>query len=165
MVPLEPASRRAYFAGLAVAIGFRLFALGALWTLNLDPLEDWMVRQSWLVQAPLVVAALAAPFVIPFVAGFLAAFFWRRIRWRFDLQDEKNAIYISTAISTALVAFPFFAVLGWWALFPLLLDIPLFYKGLRRGETFWNSRLGRQFLGDFWTRDEDEEQRKHSKTV
>lgn len=153
MVPLEPTLRRAYFAGFAVAVGFRWFATGGIWGICRLALKlHWRGDLGLVATALLWIIALSAVYFIPFAAGFVATFFWRPIHWRRERHDEKNAL----AGSALLAWLPLLALTSCVVLLPLLFDVWFCEQGARRGRAFWNSRQGRQFLGDFSTRDGEE---------
>ena len=104
-----------------------------------------------MVTALLWMSALSAIYLIPFLSGFLAAFFWRPIRWRSEQHAQINAV----AGSALLAWLPVFALTVGLVLPVMLLDIWFCGQGSKRGLVFWNGCLGRQFLGDFSTRDDE----------
>lgn len=153
MVPLEPAFRRDFWMGFWIGVLFRYFAFGILAALVVGASTVHLSEVGgWLVWTPLALAGLASPLLVPFVAGFFTAYFWRQVLWPDKNKNQCSALWWSTGFSLPLHLF--------FVPFCLLLTVPVDYAccsgGLERGIAFWNGRLGRQFLGDFSTRDEEE---------
>ena len=154
MVPLEPAQRRAYFAGFWTSVGFRYFAYTTLLALITLALRAHLTEgEGWFVWVPLGLSALLSPFVVPFVAGFLGAFFWRHITWNKKTKRKTSAMWLNVGLGL-----PFHLLcLGGCLLATIPLDYVCYSGGIECGTRFWNSRRSRQFLGDFSTRDDEAE--------
>jgi len=152
MVPPDSISRRAYFVGFAVAVGFRWFAVAGFVALHRAVFQA--SRSGLLPRAiaqTLWFSTFASVFFIPFFAGFLAAFWWRRVHWCGDGSDENKTLGAS-----ALLAWCPLLVFSWYAgLFVVALDMWFCGHGVKGGTKFWNSRMSRQFFGDFSTRDDE----------
>lgn len=154
MAPTESASRRAFWQGFVVGLGLRYFAVAIFFALFAAASQLRLSEaMGWIVWTPLIICGLSSPLVIPFLAGFASAYFWRRVTWRDEHKDKSLAIWLS-----ALLFLPFHLLLiGCCLLLSLPIDYALCESGVQRGTQFWNGRSGRQFVGDFSTRDEDEE--------
>ncbi len=156
----ESTSLSTFWLGVVVGIAFRTFAYGILYAGFLLPSirgfppvdNNILAALYWMV----AIATLGAPFWIPFAAGFLSACFWGHL----EAGDYVRAIWLS-AIGFLVVAVALSLILGLGPVIILLflcifLDVGLCGQGADKGNLFWQGQLGRQFLGDFSTRDEDE---------
>lgn len=162
MVPLDLASRRAFWLGLWVGIGFRCFVyLGCLVLLQ-TALSSGLGFGTWrFICWMLALFAAISPLLVPFLAGFSSAFFWSHIVWS-QGEDKPRALWWLT-----LANVPFYLLLtsclfhllflNWLLIVVLPLDYWSCSQGLTTGERFWNSRQGRQFFGDFSNRDDERE--------
>ena len=160
MSPNELARRKAFWSGLLVSVGFRVFAYGFLWFVFsfvashpasfvrwsrvLTPVERF-VGNAAVVSVPL-----------PFITGFLSGYFWRRL----ELREYMKGIWWGAIFFFVLLGWVLVGV-GWgeYIFFEMIfgfLDVTLCLMGAATGCEFWKSRLGRQFLGDFSTRYEAE---------
>ena len=145
-----------FFAGIAVGLAFRAFSYFLLITA-----PSWF---DWHRLPPIPVAVLPviywtmaffSPFWVPFVGGFLSAYFWRCLPTQDYLVATRIGM-IAVAIALLLAS----CVLQLLPLFMLgvllvYIDAGMSASGMEHGAWFWNGRLGRQFMGDFSTRDPD----------
>ena len=142
-----------------MGMGLRYFAFGTLgapgWcasTLHWEDVSRVSNVTAFAVGIPLGLCALASPIVIPFSAGFASAYYWRGVTWDDEGKGVKNALWVS-----AMLFLPFHLLLcGTCLLLTLPIDYAASDSGVKRGAEFWNSHQGRQFFGDFSTRDEDD---------
>ncbi|BCM90126.1 hypothetical protein IAD21_01977 [Abditibacteriota bacterium] len=91
---------------------------------------------------------------IPFAAGFISSYFWRHLQ----AGNYVNAIWVNTIafwLSVFCVA-AYFRANPCVGLIFFYLDVGMCSRGTKHGSKFWSSRLARQFLGDFSTRNDEE---------
>ena len=153
----DESPRRALWMGLVVAVAFRVFAYGVFWV-GLDQLDSRLpspFRRDFVVNT-ICLMVMVSPLVIPFVAGFLGGYYWRRL----SPHDYANPVFITNSVLLAggwlitRYGFLFEVVVG--GIFVALFDVSLCVIGGESGSKFWESRMARQFVGDFSVRDEDD---------